>query len=127
MPVPPIEEFGKLLVQQVRDQAIRACDQEVSATSRSPVAVRWREAMGDRVDPEVLRTVIPDCVDETVFWLLQAIDQGVLRLSYTDAAGNQVDLAEAGLGELAGWYSGSWRFTHSEERSVDDFGDLGPP
>jgi len=65
-------------------------------------------------------------VDETLFYLLQAIDQGVLRLSYTDESGQVVDLTEAGLGELSGWYmgSGGWRARYSQERFVDDFGDL---
>jgi hypothetical protein len=58
--------------------------------------------------------------------LLQAIDQGLLRLSFTSANGEIVDLAEEGLGELSGWYmgSGGWRASYSHERFVDDFSDL---
>lgn len=76
---------------------------------------------------DTARTVIPDCIDEVIFYLLQAIDQGVLRLSYTDEAGEVVDLSEAGLGELSSWYMGSqgWRARHSEQRFVDDFADTG--
>jgi hypothetical protein len=76
---------------------------------------------------DAARTVIPDCVDEAIFYLLQAIDQGVLRLSYTDETGEVVDLSKAGLGELSGWYmgSGGWRARYSEQRFVDDFADLG--
>ena len=70
--------------------------------------------------------VIPDTVDETVFHLLRAIDQGLLKLSFTAANGKKVDLPTDGLGELAGWYmgSGGWRSLHSKERFVDDFSDL---
>jgi hypothetical protein len=70
--------------------------------------------------------VIPDAVDETVFNLLHAIDQGALRLRYVTSDGRQVDLTEEGLGELAGWYmgSGGWRALFSAERYVDDFADL---
>lgn len=70
--------------------------------------------------------VVPDAVDETVFSLLQAIDQGLLKLKYVSSSGREIDLAEEGLGELSGWYmgSGGWRAMFSEERYVDDFSDL---
>ena len=73
-----------------------------------------------------MRTVIPDCVDEALFCLLRAIDQGVLTLSYTAESGQVVDLSEDGLGELAGRYmgSGGWRQMFSEQRFVDDFADM---
>jgi hypothetical protein len=65
-------------------------------------------------------------VDDTIFYLLQAIDQGSLRIAYTASNGKVVDLAAQGLGELSGWFAGSggWRETYSKERFVDDFSDL---
>lgn len=48
------------------------------------------------------RTVIADSVDATIFYLLEMIDQGVLRLFYASEEGKVVHLSEAGLGELAG-------------------------
>jgi len=71
--------------------------------------------------------VIPDAVDEAVFGILQAIDQGLLRLKYMSSSGREVDLTEEGQGELSGWYmgSGGWRAMYSAERFVDDFADLG--
>ncbi len=89
------------------------------------MAIRWRQVLARGAPADAARTVIPDCVDEAIFYLLQAIDQGVLRLSYTDEAGEAVNLSEAGLGELSGWYmgSGGWRAKHSEQRFVDDFAD----
>jgi hypothetical protein len=70
--------------------------------------------------------LIPDIVDDTVFQLLRALGQGLLKLSFTSSSGNIVDLAEDGLGELGGWYMGipGWRSTYSEERFVDDFSVL---
>ena len=126
MPTAAVEEFAKALVRQVRDAALRSCDRQLSPSSRTPVGARWREASAGGADNNAVRTVLPDCVDETLFYLLQAIDQGVLRLSYTDESGQVVDLTEAGLGELSGWYmgSGGWRARYSQERFVDDFGDL---
>lgn len=123
-----IEQFAALLVRQVRDVAIQNCDRELRPRAKTPIAARWRAsaAVKGSVDPSV---VIPDCVDETVFALLSAIDQGLLRLSFTDPDGNNVDLADDGHGELAGWYmgSGGWRGKYSKERFVDDFADLDIP
>jgi len=70
--------------------------------------------------------VIPDAVDEAVFNLLRAIDNGHLKLKFTASNGKQIDLPKDGLGELSGWYmgTGGWRAMYSKERYVDDFSDL---
>lgn len=124
MPTPEIEEFAKTLVQQVRDAAIRNCDALLQPQAGSPVARRWKGLTAGSSD---IRTVIPDAVDEAVFGVLQAIDQGLLRLKYVSSSGREVDLTEEGQGELSGWYmgSGGWRALYSAERYVDDFADLG--
>ena len=124
MPSPEIEEFAKTLVEQVRDAAIRSCDGQLRPNAGSPIAQRWRQgASGAGVPPSV---VIPDCVDEAVFYLLQAIDQGLLQLTFRSSDGKMVDLPRDGLGELSGWYmgSGGWRAMYSKERFEDDFADL---
>ena len=122
-----IEEFAAALVANIRDAAVRSCDAILQPNANSPVAARWRKAagVGGAVPPDV---VIPDCVDEVVFHLLNAIDQGVIRLSFQSSTGTVVDLGEEWLGELAGWYmcSGGWRSRYSKERFVDDFADLAP-
>jgi hypothetical protein len=127
MPTSGVDEFGRTLVQKVRDAAIRSCDRQLDPSSRAPVAKRWAEVVTTMTPPEIARTVAADSVDEALFYLLQAIDQGVLRLSYTNHQGEVIDLAEAGLGEISGWYmgSGGWRAQFSEQRFVDDFSDLG--
>lgn len=124
MPSPEIEEFAKTLVRQVRDAAMRNCDALLQPQAGSPVARRWRQ-LG--ASPSDLGAVVPDVVDEAVFSLLQAVDQGVLRLKFVSSSGREIDLTEEGLGELSGWYmgSGGWRAMFSEERYVDDFSDLG--
>jgi hypothetical protein len=118
-----IEEFGKALVRWVRDAAVRSCDVWLQPQANSPIARRWRQT-GAR--GAALQAVIPDAVDETVFSLLQAIDQGALRVKFVSVGGREVDLTEEGLGELAGWYmgSGGWRAMYSEQRYIDDFADL---
>lgn len=125
MPTPEIEEFAKLLVREVRDSAIRNCDLMLSPASNAPVARRWREAS---VPTSSGKEMIPDCIDDAVFYLLRAIDEGIIRLHFVSSNGRVVDLTTEGLGELAGWYAGSggWRADYSEERYVDDFADLAP-
>ncbi|WP_437576988.1 hypothetical protein [Sorangium sp. So ce887] len=120
---PEIEEFAKTLVRQVRDSAVRNCDSMLRPDTRSPVAKRWAEARKHGTSPDV---VIPDAIDETIFCLLQAIDQGILRVKFVTSSGKEVDLTQEGLGELSGWYmgSGGWRAMYSQERFVDDFADL---
>ncbi|WP_437523833.1 hypothetical protein WME79_34845 [Sorangium sp. So ce726] len=124
MPTPEIEEFARTLVQQVRDAAIRNCDALLQPQAGSPAARRWKDLDAKSSD---LHVIIPDAVDEAVFGVLQAIDQGLLRLKYVSTSGREVDLTEEGQGELSGWYmgSGGWRAMFSTERFVDDFADLG--
>lgn len=70
------------------------------------------------------RTVIPDVVDETIFYLLTALDQGLIELKFSPPDGREVALHEEG--ELAGWYTmtDGWVGRYSQERFVDDFEDL---
>jgi hypothetical protein len=71
---------------------------------------------------QALNIIILDCVDETIFCLLNAIDDGGLNLTFNAPNGQKVDLTAEGLGELAGWYVGpeSWRDQYSEEGVNND-------
>ena len=121
-----IEEFAKLLVRNVRDVAIESCDRQLLPESQSPTAVRWRKEAEKTSGPGLANAMIPDCVDEAVFALLLAVDQGILRISITGSNGQLVDLGANGDGELGGWYmgSGGWRAQYSTQRFVDDFEDM---
>lgn len=123
---PRIEEFGRLLVTEVRDRAIRNCDMLLNPNGQSPAAKRWREKGYIPNGDELARAMIMDCVDQALFYLLESIDSGALRLSFVTSAGSNVDLTEDGVGELAGWYAGvqEWVAKYSKERFVDDFKDL---
>jgi hypothetical protein len=123
---PEIEEFAKRLVEFVRDASIRSNDVGLRPTAVGPVAERWKKAARDQAPTEYARVLIPDVVDDTVFYLLHAIDEGVLPLAFTASNGRVVDLTTEGRSELAGWYMGSdgWRGMYSNERFVDDFSDL---
>lgn len=116
MPRLAIEELGILLVRHVRDVAIQSCDVQLLPHSETAMANRWRKAalpFHNKVPPEVL---IPDCVDETIFTFLRAIDQGLLPLSFVAENGETIDLTKAG--NLATRYiePGGWRDTFSKER-----------
>ncbi len=125
MPSPEIEEFARLLIQKVRDAAIQNCDMELHPDSQSPVARRWRDFLevGKRGIGQVM---VADCVDKAMSAFLRAIDQEVLRISFTASNGKTVDLSKEGLGELCGWYNGSegWRTMYAKERFVDDCANL---
>jgi hypothetical protein len=92
MPSPEIEEFAKMLVKQVRDSAVRSGDQQLRPNAENVVANRWRAAGHDGSLHSIAKVLVPDIVDDAVFYLLQAIDQGLLRLSFTASNGNIVDL-----------------------------------
>ena len=124
---PEIEEFAKTLVEMVRDVSIQSNDSALLPTARHALAKRWAKAASEEAPANFARVLIPDIVDDTIFYLLQAIDQGSIRLKYTASDGTVVDLTEQGLGELSGWFAGSggWREMYSKERFVDDCADLG--
>lgn len=122
-----ILEFAKLLIQHVRDMSIKSCDQALNPRSNDPVVKRWREAAESQNSLNSIASVlIPDVVDNVIFNLLDAIDNGHLKLTFTASDGKQVDLQEDGLGELGGWHmgSGGWRAMYSKQRLNDDFSDL---
>jgi hypothetical protein len=126
MAIPEIEEFGRALVERVRDAAIRSCDRLLDPNAASPVAKRWRESMPTSDAQKLAKALIPDIVDETISNLLLAIDQELFPLSFVASTGRSVDLVVEGLAELSGAYGGSpgWRSKYSKERFIDDFAHL---
>jgi hypothetical protein len=122
-----IDEFAQNLVRFVRDAAIGSNDRELLPTAGSPVGKRWRKAAKEESPEDFARVLIPDVVDDTIFYLLHAIDDGGLTLTFTASNGKTVNLTEEGLGELAGWYMGNdgWCGMYSTQRFVDDVADLG--
>lgn len=122
-----IEEFGRILVQQVRDYAIRSSESSLNPEAQDVESRRWREKLSGSTPESFAREIIPDVVDTTIFHLLRAIDQELLRLSFPASTGKSVDLSAEGYGELSGWYMGGedgWRAKYSKERFIDDNADL---
>jgi len=124
-----IEEFAKILVREVRDAAIRSADINSHPDSPNPTAKRWQKAAEGCNLQDIASVIIPDVVDNTLFYLLNAIDYNLLKLSFTSSDRSIVNLSEDGLGELGGWYMGSpgWLADYAKERFVDDFPDLTLP
>jgi hypothetical protein len=124
-----LEEFAQVLVKNVRDEAIRACDQMLQQEGRTATAKRWRVSRELPPD-EFAKVLIADVVDETLVCLLDAIDQELLRLSFTTSDGTSLDLTTVATvsGELTGWYAGGggggWCERFSKERYIDDLADL---
>ena len=116
-----IIQFAKLIVQNVRDTTIKGCDGQLSTDNlNSPIAKRWQDAKNKGNIDDFEEMIISDCVDDTIFCLLQAIDQGILNLSFNADNGESVNLSKSGLGELSGWYMGEWRSKYSKERCSND-------
>lgn len=118
MPSNELERFAKILVEQVRDAAISGLDTNLRPDAGSVTAKRWRAAgVSKGKQSEVL---IPDSVDAAIYFLLRAIDNGILVVKMVDPSGEEIDLTEDLLGELAGWYvgPGGWREQYSTERLV---------
>jgi hypothetical protein len=113
-----IDVFAEVLVRLVRDRAIRNCRTRLTPDTRSPIGKHWVSVVSAGNLEQIGDAIIPDCIDESIFCLLNAIDEGGLRLTFTEPDDQKVDLSVDGLGELAGWYMGgeSWRERFSQER-----------
>ena len=125
MPKTSINEFAKLLVREVRDEAIEKCDMSLSPTANYSIAKRWRAQMKELSPEEFARAIIPDCVDAVIAQLLRTIDNETILLSFTTHDGVLVDLTKESEGEMVGDYFGpeGWRYTLSGQRVNDDFAD----
>jgi hypothetical protein len=79
MPSPEVLEFAEMLIALVRDQAVASGIAKVQPGAFSPDAKRWRKTGIQKQAGEVL---VPDVVDEAIFYLLSSIDGGKLRLKF---------------------------------------------
>jgi hypothetical protein len=129
MPTPELEEFAQRLVEFVRDHAITSSNVMLNPNAKGLRAKRLRDAAQICTPVEFARLVIPEVVDTTVFFLLNAIDNDHLKLTYTASNGKTVDwVPDADNGGLGGWYaSGEWPAKYSEHPYIDDEGNLPPP
>lgn len=125
---PELEEFARILMQHVRDEAIQSCDDLLDPLSRSPLSRRWRKASQSGIPEMLAKEAIPDIVNRTLFYLLDAVDEGWLKLSFTAENGKVLDLNQQSEGgHLGGWIGGGkygWITKYSKARFVDDFAHI---
>jgi hypothetical protein len=119
------ERFARLLMGLVRDQAIGECDRLAQGSVRGPSGTRWQEVIAQGSPLHALAELIPEVVDQTLFQLLDAIDNGALPRSWQGEDGSVEPLREVGRCEMAGWLAGGdWPREYSEQRRHDYFSDL---
>lgn len=118
-----ILEFASLIIKNVRDRAIHNCDVTLNGTNmHSPIIKRWKETMSQGDLLKFGEMIIPDCIDDALFYFFDAVDNGIINLSFTNAEGKIINLNSNG--ELAGWYMGEWRYELSKERCDEDLNDI---
>ena len=100
-----LHEFGEKIVRILRDPVVSQMDRLASAAPHhgDPMARRWA---GLPLSEEVRQSVVRDCIDETLAFMMRGIDEGQLDLWYKSDDGSMVSLNETGLSELEGWLVG---------------------
>ncbi|MBW8875522.1 MAG: hypothetical protein JF614_11215 [Acidobacteria bacterium] len=121
-----LQRFAEGLIRLVRDRAVRASDRLASGAMVGPDGERWRSLVASKETSQAIRELIPDIVDQTLFELLNATDNGELPLGWRVSEGSFVGLEDLGLGEMAGSLMGSpgWRHDYSAQRFFDPLSDL---
>jgi len=122
-----VREFAESLIRLVRDDSIESCDRIVNHLTRGPEADRWAHAVADLPAGDAVKLVIPDIVDQVLFHLLDAIDNGLMPLGWELQDGACVSLSQAGHGEMGGWLmsgKGGWLDRFSKQRYFDYLADL---
>lgn len=111
-----VETFARLLIEQVRDEAIRQSDRTFRDKSRQ--GERWREVAATKGPRETVLELIPDIADETIEALIIAIEEGPLHLYFAPGDGEPRDLKVVGRGEMLGYYADEecWVTQYSHER-----------
>jgi len=121
-----LRSFAELLMRLVRDQAIDTCDALAAGRMGGYTGRRWHKLLGDdERGREAVHAVIPEIVDEVLFALLNALDQGDLPLAWRGEDGSYEDLSELGGSEMAGDFLGEdgWRDHYSSQRFFERLSD----
>lgn len=101
-----IEEMCKTVVQRVRDESIRNCDALLALQAASPIAKKWKTAISEGNTEKLADLLIADVVDAVLFCFMDALDNGLLDITYHASDDQSVRVTSHAKGELAGWYIG---------------------
>lgn len=118
---PEVELFARLLMTQVRDRAIASGDALARGATGGALGERWRAELSSSTASEAMTELLPDVVDQVLFHLLDAIDNGQLPLAWQDGDRAAL-LADLGEGEMAGLLmmgEGGWIDRFSQQRYFD--------
>jgi hypothetical protein len=122
-----LDAFARLLMKLVRDRAISECDRLAEGAHRGLPGDPWLPLASDPRARQRLGGVIPEVVDLTLFYLLDAIDGGDLPLGWRTPDGSWLALRELGMREMGGWLmggEGGWRDRFSSQRYFDETAGL---
>ncbi len=122
-----LDDFAERLVRVVRDRTILACDELARGNVGGPLGSRWKSATEVEACKVAILELIPDVVDQTLFHLLDAVDNAQLPLGWRRQDGSVDDLQAVGEGELGGWLmmgDGGWLDRFSTQRFFDPLADL---
>jgi hypothetical protein len=113
-----LRQFAELLMRLVRDKSIASCDALAAGRIGGASGRRWRELLSDDQTRDVVRTLIPEIIDEVLFYFVNALDADDLPLAWRRDDGSYVDLYELGGSELGGdlMVSDGWRAKYSSQR-----------
>ncbi|GAB6188010.1 hypothetical protein [Thermopirellula anaerolimosa] len=112
------KEFIAILISHVRDEAIEASDitwRQLDREHKGFVAKRWEKARQAGDLDELVRMIIADSVDDAIYSLLHAIDEGILPLVFKGT-----NLTEDGGADLAGFYLCEARYALSKQRTYEE-------
>jgi hypothetical protein len=124
---PRIDDFAELLMKLVRDEAIDNCERLADGRMKGARAKHWSEVLATASAMNAVTELIPDIVDQVLFYLLDAIDNDRLKLAWRPDNGSWINLADLGHGEMAGWVmsgKGGWIDKFSAKRFFDPLSDL---
>jgi hypothetical protein len=116
-----LNDFAELLMRLVRDRAISTCEAFAAGRIGGPDGQRWNTVLAGGDARAAVTELIGDIVDQTLFYLLNAIDNGDLPLAWQRPDGTCAELYDLGRSELAGWFIGSpgWRSQYSTRPFFD--------
>ncbi len=121
-----IIEFAEKYIRFIRDETISECLSQLR-NNTSPCSKRWKKSLQTGDINDIGQELIPDIVDNALAGVLDAIDNGRIKLKYISDSNVEVDLCQEGLCEMTGYYMSSnngWRQNFSNQRINDDFSDL---